>query len=197
MLYKRRSYFDNINRKIGVAFSKLPLSPNHWTLIGLLFVLVMFYFLINQNFLLAALIFVITALVDMVDGAVARTTKKVTKLGGYLDSITDRLVEFVIILGLFLNNYPDFIVSMRVWLLFLLLGSFMSTYTRAAAFEKGVFKNLKGGILEHTDRLVLFFIIILTSIFSLEYASYLIVITTILANVSALQRFLTATKRYI
>jgi phosphatidylglycerophosphate synthase len=190
MLYKRRSYFDNIGRRIGFAFSKLPLSPNHWTILGLLLVLVMFYFLINQNFLFAAIIFAIAALIDMIDGAVARETKKVTKMGGYLDSIIDRVIEFIIILGIFLNNYPDFIMPIRIWLLFLFFGSFMSTYTRAAAFEKEVFKNLKGGVLEHTDRLIIFFLIIIVSAFSLVYASYLIALTAVLANISALQRFL-------
>ncbi len=195
MLYKRRIYFDKLGKRIGLIFSKMPLSPNQWTILSLVFALIMLYFLINQNFLLASVIFAFTAFIDVIDGAVARETKKVTKLGGYLDSITDRAVEFIIILGLFINNYPDFIFSMKIWLLLLLFGSFMSTYTRAAAFEKKVFKDLKGGILEHTDRLILFLIIFIVSVFSLKYASYLIILTTILAIVSALQRFLRAIKR--
>jgi archaetidylinositol phosphate synthase len=195
MLYKRRSYFDNLGRKIGKIFSKLSLSPNQWTLLGLFFTLILFYFLINQNFLFAAVTFVFTAFIDMIDGAVARETKKVTKVGGYLDSIIDRVIEFIIVLGLFLNSYPDFFLPIKIWLLFLLFGSFMSTYMRAAAFEKEVFKNLKGGILEHTDRLIFFLIIFIVSIFSLAYASYLIVLMAILANISALQRFLRAIKR--
>jgi len=195
MLYKRRSYFDNLGRKIGKIFSKLSLSPNQWTILSLLLVIITFYFLIKGEFLIASIVFAFTAFIDMIDGAVARETKKVTKAGGYLDSIIDRVIEFIIILGLFLNNYPDFFLPIKIWLLFLLFGSFMSTYTRAAAFEKGVFKNLKGGILEHTDRLILLLLIIIFSNFSLQYASYLIVITTILANISALQRFLKVIKR--
>jgi archaetidylinositol phosphate synthase len=195
MLYKRRNYFDNLGRKIGKIFSKLSLSPNQWTLLGLFFTLILFYFLINQNFLFAAVTFVFTAFIDMIDGAVARETKKVTKVGGYLDSIADRVIEFIIVLGLFLNSYPDFFLPIKIWLLFLLFGSFMSTYMRAAAFEKEVFKNLKGGILEHTDRLIFFLIIFIVSIFSLAYASYLIVLMAILANISALQRFLRVIKR--
>jgi archaetidylinositol phosphate synthase len=195
MLYKRRDYFERTGKRIGSAFSKIPLSPNQWTALGLSLVLIMLYFLINQNFLLAAAIFAIASLIDMIDGSVARESKKVTKIGGYLDSITDRVIEFIIILGLFLNNYPDFILPMRLWLVFLFFGSFMSTYTRAAAFEKEVFKNLKGGILEHTDRLIIFFLIIAVSAFSLTYASYLIVLTAVLANLSALQRFSRVVKR--
>jgi phosphatidylglycerophosphate synthase len=195
MLWKRRNYFNEISKKIGILFSKFSLSPNQWTMLSLLLVLITLYFLIKEEFLVASILFAFTAFIDMIDGAVARETKKVTKIGGYLDSIIDRVIEFIIILGLFLNNYPDFIIPIKIWLLFLLFGSFMSTYTRAVAFEKEVFKNLKGGILEHTDRLILFLLIIIISIFSLEYASYLIAITAILTNISALQRFLKVIKR--
>ncbi|NIO44625.1 MAG: hypothetical protein GTN36_03685 [Candidatus Aenigmarchaeota archaeon] len=195
MLWKKSSYFNKLGRKIGIMFSKISLSPNQWTGLGLFFVLITLYFIINQEFLIATLLFAFSAFIDMIDGAVARVRKKVTKLGGYLDRVIDRIIEFLIILGLFLNNYPDFIISIKIWLLFLYFGSFMSTYTRTAAFEKGMLKNVKGGILEHTDRMIFLFLIILISIFSLQYASYLIVIMAILANISALQRFLIAVKR--
>jgi archaetidylinositol phosphate synthase len=195
MLWKRRNYFNELSKKIGILFSKFSLSPNQWTMLSLLLVLITLYFLIKEEFLVASILFAFTAFIDMIDGAVARETKKVTKIGGYLDSIIDRVIEFIIILGLFLNNYPDFIIPIKIWLLFLLFGSFMSTYTRAVAFEKEVFKNLKGGILEHTDRLILFLLIIIISIFSLGYASYLIAISAILTNISALQRFLKVIKR--
>jgi len=196
MLWKRRDYFDKkLGKKIGIIFSKFPLSPNQWTLISLLFVLITLYFLINQEFLIATVLLAFTAFIDMIDGAVAKVTKRVTRIGGYLDSIIDRIIEFIIILGLFLNSYLDVLISMKIWIIFLFFGSFMSTYTRAAAFEKNVSKNVKGGVLEHTDRLILLFLIVLISIFSSQYASYLIVITTILANISVLQRFLIAIKR--
>jgi len=196
MLWKRRDYFDkNLGKKVGILFSKFSLSPNQWTTLSLVFALVLFYFLINGDFLTATFIFAFTAFVDMIDGAVAKATNKVTKLGGYLDSVIDRIIEFIIVLGLFLNIYPDFFIPIKIWLLFLLFGSFITTYIRAASFEKGLSKNPKGGILEHTDRLILFFLIILISNFSLQYAGYLIVIMTVLANVSALQRFLKVVKR--
>ena len=194
MLYFKRRYFNKMSKKIGIIFSKLSLSPNQWTLSSLILVIISFYFLVNQNFLIGGIVFVFTISIDMIDGAVARVTNRVTIFGGYLDTIIDRLIEFIIILGLFLNRYPDFIVPMNVWLLFLLFGSLMVTYTKAAAFEKGVIKKeLKGGgILEHPDRIILILAIILISNFSMLYASYLIVITTILVGTTALQRFVIA-----
>ena len=195
MLYLNRKYFEKIGKQVGYAFSKIPVSPNHWTVISLILAFVTSYFLAAKEFVVAIIVFAFTAFIDMIDGAVARHTKKVTKIGGYLDSIVDRSIEFVIILGLFFANYPDFIIPIEVWLFLLLFGSFMSTYTRAAAFEKNVFKDLKGGILEHTDRLIFFLLIFIVSIFSLEKASILIAIMSVLTVVSALQRFLKAIKR--
>ena len=195
MLWKRRKHLDKLGRKIGLIFSKIPLSPNNWTGLGLVLAITTFYFLINREFLIATIVLAFTALIDMIDGAVAKITKKVTKLGGYLDSVTDRAVEFVIIFGLLLAGYPDFLISIEIWIFLLLFGSFMSTYMRAVSFEKKINRNVIGGILEHADRMLVFFLIIIISNFSLQYASYLIVLAAILSLVSALQRFLKATKR--
>jgi phosphatidylglycerophosphate synthase len=135
----------------------------------------------------------------MVDGAVARASNRATKFGAYLDTTIDRFVEFFIIFGLFFVDYPSFILSSQAWLMILLLGSMMSTYSKSAAFEKGLInkESKGGGILEHTDRLLLFLVIILISYFSLQYATYLIALTSILTLVSFAQRFRIFTKRYI
>jgi archaetidylinositol phosphate synthase len=195
MLWKRRKHLDKTGRKIGKIFSKIPLSPNKWTGMGLVLAIITFCFLVRHEFLLATVVFAFTAAIDMIDGAVAKVTKKVTRLGGFLDSYTDRAVEFVTILGLFLAGFPDVVISIETWLMLLFFGSFMSTYARAVSFEKKIRRNVKGGVLEHADRMLVFFFIILISNFSLQLASYLIVLTAVLSLLSALQRFLKATKR--
>ena len=79
MLYKKRDYFNKLGKKIGIIFSKFSLSPNQWTLLSLILILITFYFLINREFLIATVLFAFTAFIDMIDGAVAKITKKVTK----------------------------------------------------------------------------------------------------------------------
>ncbi|MEM5872289.1 MAG: CDP-alcohol phosphatidyltransferase family protein [Candidatus Aenigmatarchaeota archaeon] len=196
MLYKQRKHFKKLSEKVGYFFTKLSISPNQWTLLSLFLALIVFYFLVNQNFILSFVFCIITISIDMIDGAVARATKKSTKFGAYLDTTVDRFIEFFIIFGLLFLDYPNFIFNSKTWLMLLLFGSMLSTYSKAAALEKGLIKEeLKGGgILEHTDRLILFLIIILISYFSLNYAIYLIAITAILTFVSFLQRFYIVTK---
>lgn len=103
MLYKKRKKFKDVSKNLGYTLSKIPVSPNQWTILSLILVLIVFYFLINQNFLIAFIFCIFTISIDIVDGAVARTTNKVTKFGAYLDTIIDRFIEFFIILGLFLQ----------------------------------------------------------------------------------------------
>ena len=199
MLYKKRKHFKDLSKNIGNALVKIPISPNQWTISSLILAVILFYFLVNQQFLISFVICIFTISIDMVDGAVARASNRATKFGAYLDTIIDRFVEFFIIFGLFFAGYPDFILSSQAWLMILFFGSMMSTYSKPAAFEKGLIKKeMKGGgILEHTDRLILFLIIILLSYFSKQYAIYLIALTSILTLVSFLQRFHIVTKRYI
>jgi phosphatidylglycerophosphate synthase len=84
---------------------------------------------------------------------------------------------------------------MNIWLSTLLFSCLMITFTKAAAFEKGlVRKELKGGVLEHPDRMLFFIAIVLVSAYSLEYASFLIAAMTILTITTAVQRFLIAVK---
>ena len=81
MLEEKREKFRELSQKTGEIFSKLGLTPNQYTLISLFFVLISFYFLINRNLILALIFFLISAILDFIDGAVARFTKKATKKG--------------------------------------------------------------------------------------------------------------------
>jgi len=196
MLYKGRERFDSIGIKIGSLFSRLRLSPNQWTVLSILPALISFYLLTRQEFFLAALFFSIASFIDWIDGSVARVTGKATAFGGFLDVIMDRVVEFLIIFGLSFIEYPDFIIPAQKWLMLILFGSFMIPYLKASAFWKITTKEeISGGILERTERLILLFLIILTSAFSTFYSIYLIVITVILLFTSAIQRFIISYKK--
>lgn len=199
MLYVKRKYFKNLSKNLGYFFSNLPISPNQWTILSLILAMLCFYLIASQEFLISFILCIFTISIDMIDGAVARATNRATKFGAYLDTIVDRFIEFFIIFGLFFVDYPSLIFSSKAWIMILLFGSMMSTYSKSAALEKGLTKQeLKGGgLLEHTDRLLLFLVSILVSYFSLQYAIYMIVLTSILTLISFFQRFLIATKRYI
>jgi len=193
MISENREKFKSISIKTGLLFGKIPLTPNQWTLFSLIPALACFYFLLKQNFVFAVIFFAVAAFVDVIDGAVARVQGKTTKKGAYLDTITDRYVELIVFFGLFLIELPLFYFSSKIWIFFCLFGSLMVTYSKAAAKEKLFLENeLKGGLMERPERLILLFLILLSGIFSLQYTVYLIALFAVLTNLTAFQRILKA-----
>ena len=196
---KYPSVTDKISQKIGLFFSKAPLTPNEWTILSLFPAILGFYALVFKEMGLGLFFFIIAGFFDAIDGAVAKVTKKITSLGGYLDGITDRLVEGFLFVGLMLFRLPDliilnFVTPAYLWTaLLLFVGSVLVSYARAYACQKGVIKNEKilkkmPGMLERTERLwlvgggmILFFI-------DPVYLTYVIFIAFILSVITFLER---------
>lgn len=189
MLYKNRSKFRSYEEKLGRTVAKLGLSPNHWTLISLILAFAAGYLIYTMEFGYAAIILIISAFLDVVDGSVARATGKASRFGAYLDTIVDRYVEFIIIFALFMIPLPAFLIPGHAWLFLYLFGAMMTTYAKSAAKEKELIKEeLKGGILERAERMLLLFAGIVIAAFSTQYLVYIIALLAVLSNVSALQR---------
>ncbi len=193
MLYALRERFRRISIKVGIVFSKARLSPNHWMLLTLIPILFAFYFLVNEHFAEAALLFLLAAFFDLVDGSVARVTGKVTQTGAYLDTIMDRYVEAIIIFGLLFVSLPGYYLPAYIWLFIYLFGTMMTTYAKAAAKEK-LDKDIKGGLLERAERMIILFFGILLADYSTAYLTYIIVFLAVVSNVTALQRMVKAVK---
>ena len=197
MLYKNRQRFSNFSVKIGIAFSKIPLTPNQWTIFSLVPAIVAVYFLAQQDFLIAGSLFIVASFLDMVDGAVARVTGRASRFGAYLDTVVDRYVEAIILFGLLFVGLPGFYIPIYAWIFLYFFGSMMTTYAKAAAKEKEIIpegKELKGGILERAERLIILFIGIVAAAFNPMYLTYVIALLAVLTNVSALQRIWIARK---
>jgi archaetidylinositol phosphate synthase len=189
VLYKHRERFEDLSIKVGILFSKARLSPNHWTLLSLLPVSGALYYLSQGLFLPAALLFLATAFIDLVDGSVARVTGRVSKLGAYLDTVVDRYVEFIVILGVLLAGIPGFLLPSSLWVLLYLFGAMMTTYSKAAAKEKGlVSSEIRGGIFERAERLIVLFAGLVLASFNPIYLTYVVILLAFATNLTALHR---------
>ena len=203
VLSKRRERFSGFSVKVGIIFSKIPLSANQWTVLSLVPILGALYFLVNEQFLYAAGLFIISAFMDMIDGAVARVTGTVSKKGAYLDTVVDRHVEGIIIFGLLFASLPNlpipglwFNIPIQAWLFLYFFGAMMTTYVKAAAKEKDlVEKELRGGILERAERLIILFIGMLLAAIDPFYLSFVIAALAVLSNVTSLQRIWAAVRK--
>lgn len=189
MLSEKRERFKRISNWTGNVFSKLGLSPNQYTLISLIFASVAFYFLIKGRLICALIFFLLAALLDFIDGAIARFLQKETKKGAYLDTICDRYVEGIILLGFLFLPLPNLFLPARIWIFLAFFGSLMTTYAKAAAKEKGATdQEFKKGLLGRPERIILISSVLLLGALNLSWAIYPIVILAILANFTALQR---------
>ena len=193
MLEEKRDKFKKISNWTGNIFSKLGLTPNQYTLISLVFVLASFCFLFKQRLAWALIFFLLATFLDFIDGAVARFLQKETKKGAYLDTICDRYVEGVILLGFLFLPLSNFFLPAKTWVFLAFFGSLMTTYTKAAAKEKELSKQeLKKGLLGRAERIVLIGLAIFLGIFNFSWIIYPIVLLAIFSNITALQRFFLA-----
>lgn len=199
MLYAGRERFEKLSVKVGITFSKIPLTPNRWTILSLIPAVAAAYFLAKDQFLVAAGLFIVASFLDLVDGSVARARGMSTKFGAYLDTIVDRYVEALIILALLFVALPEqgFFLPIKAWVFLYFFGAMMTTYAKATAKEKEIVaegSELKGGLLERAERLIILFVGIVAAYFNPLYLSYVIVLLAVLANFSALQRIWIARK---
>src|SRR5271156_7068216 len=115
----------------GLALSKI--HPNILTFLGLLINVGAAWLLAVGQFRWAGAVIIGAGLFDMVDGRVARETNRVTRFGGFFDSVLDRYSDLALLMGLLVYygtiNRPFYVVLTAV----VMIGSGMVSYTRARA----------------------------------------------------------------
>src|SRR5438270_4842475 len=164
-----------------LALSRI--HPNVLTFLGLLINSWAAFLFAAGRFRDAALVVIGAGLFDMVDGRVARETNRVTRFGGFFDSVLDRYSDLALFMGLLvyyasINRYFYIVLTAIV-----MTGSVMVSYTRARA-ENSIPK-CKVGFLERPERVVL---IIIGALFD-RMAPVLWVIV-VLSNLTVIHRMI-------
>jgi len=134
------------------AVARTGVSPTTLTLAGpCLTLLICVWFIQTQRVLLFCLLMVGVGCLDWLDGAVARASGRVTKLGAYLDAVCDRYVEAIVMLAAaVVTGY--WVMSMAV-----LAGALLVSYAKArAAMEVPVVNQEWPDLMERTERSLLF-----------------------------------------
>jgi CDP-diacylglycerol--glycerol-3-phosphate 3-phosphatidyltransferase len=172
-------------------FAKTPLTPNGITVIGFLLNFPVAYVLANGWFFWGGLLILFAGVFDMLDGALAKITGRVTKFGAFLDSSMDRYSEVVVFLGLLLyyRGFPDADKDGGSILVYAAItGSLMISYVKARA--EGLGMECKMGLLPRPERVV---IIALGTFFGAFWPIALPIALWILAvgtNLTAFQRIM-------
>lgn len=128
---------------------------------------------------------------DIIDGQVAKISKKETKFGGVLDSSLDRYSEIFIYAGisLFFFRKGDMLTSFIA--IFALLGSMLVSYIKARAEGAGI--PLKSGFFQRAERFVF---VSAGGILGVEILKVFMYIIALVSHITAIQRLIMA-KKYV
>ena len=140
---------------------------------------------------LAAVLFVVGSLLDILDGALARVGELSTPFGAFLDSTTDRVGESAMLaaIGLVLSRQGNDIAV--VFTILAVAGSILVSYTRAKAEGLGLRGDV--GLGSRAERVVVITAgLVLAPWGALQWAIYLLAAT---AWVTVLQRILYVRKQ--
>ena len=129
------------------------LTPNAISLTGFVGNLIAAALILNHDFVLAGIAFILGSLCDMFDGRYSRMSGKGTPFGAFLDSTLDRVEEGIVLAAVavwFAQDGNDVAVGATV---IAVVGSYMVSYTRARAEALGV--GGKVGIASRAVRVVI------------------------------------------
>lgn len=143
---------SDVNKKSTARFN----VPMFITIAGAVPPVLFFIFVVFKLYILALFMF-LGALLDVVDGFVARKQNKVTAFGGFLDATLDRVSDFFFIAAFAAGN----IVSWGITVTLLLL-SFLISYTKSRGeLESKGTVSFKVGLVERPFRLAVVFLALL------------------------------------
>ena len=151
-------------RAIGLACNKVILlivrwlalskiHPNVLTFLGLLINVGAAWLLAVGQFRWAGVVIIGAGLFDMVDGRVARETNRVTRFGGFFDSVLDRYSDLGLLIGLLVWYGSIGRFSYVVLTAVAMIACVMVSYVRARA-ENSI-PMCKVGFMERPERVVL------------------------------------------
>lgn len=143
------------------ALTATRVHPNVLTAVGLAINAVAAYTLSRGEFVYAGLIVLFGAVFDLVDGEVARSSDRVTRFGGFLDSVLDRYSDLILLMGMLvyyagINRFGYIILTAVA-----MTGSVLVSYARSRAENE--IDKCKVGFLERPERIVLIIIGALTN----------------------------------
>lgn len=137
---------------------------------------------------LGGLFLLISGVMDMLDGAVARVSGGESRFGALLDSTIDRYAEIAVYLGLAILYRGS--IETLTGVILALCGSLMVSYVKARAEGLGLSCNV--GMLQRPERLVILMVGAFIGPGYLKWAIYLI---AVLANITAFERLIKMNKQ--
>jgi phosphatidylglycerophosphate synthase len=176
-------FFGKIIKAIVRGLALLGFSPNFLTFLGLVINIWAAFLFAAGSFRWGGVVVIAAGLFDMVDGRVARETNKVTRFGGFFDSVLDRYSDLGVLVGLLVYyasiNRNGYVVLTAI----AMTGTVLVSYTRARA--ENIIPKCKVGFLERPERVVLIIIGALVN-----RMAHVLWILAVLSNITVISRMI-------
>lgn len=188
-----------ISSSLGKYLGWVPLSPNKITVLSVLSAIAGFALFYLGNYWYGFAAFVLAFVLDAVDGAVARARGETSKIGGFLDGVSDRLVEFFLLLSLLFVPLGMPYAPDAVWIAAVLFfGTCMTSFVKAYANYQGVLSKEEAdrmpGVLERGERGLLLMVFVFLVLHGFAYAWALFAIIAALSLLTFVQRVMFVVK---
>jgi archaetidylinositol phosphate synthase len=202
-----RPRFTRYLEPVAVVFARLGVTPNQISLLALILGFLCAGLYMKGSFLLGSLALLLSAVLDLIDGSVARIRQKQTDFGAVFDWIVDKYVDAFALLGVGLSGIaivsglvplPAFIqpgVADFGIVALAIIGSLMNTFIKPVAYaEIGYHERVEGKIDDPLEGVGFFgrpetlLILILGGVSGFIWVS--VIIIAVCTNLSAVQRIL-------
>jgi CDP-diacylglycerol--glycerol-3-phosphate 3-phosphatidyltransferase len=185
----RKAIQAYVTRPTVILLEKIHVTPNAVTFFGLILIILAAVLAGTGHLFAAGWVVLAASICDMLDGALARHSNKVTRFGGILDSTLDRLSEAAILIGLIAYYLFDNNTPYRQWLIMLIavtmIASFLVSYVRARA--EALHIECLVGIFTRPERVIILALGLLLS--GLPYVlTAALVIIALLSIITVIQR---------
>jgi CDP-diacylglycerol--glycerol-3-phosphate 3-phosphatidyltransferase len=169
-------------RIYSFIFRNRHIHPNVFTVFGAFFGCVCSACIIFEHFLFGAIALLISGFFDIFDGAMARSSGRVTIFGGFLDSVLDRYTDLLIMGGIFFFYMTQGSIYYASITFIATVGTAIVPYARARAEAAAI--QCRSGLLERPERIVL----LLIGLFIPVLLSSVIIILAVLTHITVIQR---------
>lgn len=187
---------------VGLLFYRAGVTPNQVSLLSLLFGIGCAVLYAYQMFVPGSIFLFISAVLDLVDGSVARHSGKETQFGAVFDWIVDKYIDALVILGIGLSGIPIISqfgslppVSDVLVVTLAIIGSLMNTFIKPVVYaETGYQERVDGKIEDPLEGVGLFgrpetiLVLIIGGLTGFIWVS--VILIAVGTNLSALQRII-------
>jgi CDP-diacylglycerol--glycerol-3-phosphate 3-phosphatidyltransferase len=142
----------NITKPVVGLLAKTPLTPSTITWFGFGVSVAAAVLVAYDSLLAAGLLVLVAGLFDMLDGALARHTARVSRFGAVLDSTLDRLSEAALLVAIIFLFATEANVAAAVLAGVTLTGAMIVSYLRARTEALGLAG--RGGLFTRPERVI-------------------------------------------